>query len=267
MPHEAAIRLGVFVGLLALMSGLESLFPRRPRVEGRVRHAAVNLGLTIVDTLVLRVTLGAAAVQAALLVQEKHWGVLSLVEWPRWAEFALALMALDFAIYVQHVLTHALPVLWRLHRVHHTDLDFDATTGVRFHPAEILLSMLYKVALVFALGPSPLAVIVFEIILNGCAVFNHANVNLPQWLDRPLRLFLVTPDVHRVHHSVIPAETDSNFGFSVTWWDRICGTFRPQPARGHDAMEVGVAAHRAPLSLPRLLVLPMEHPGGDPPGQ
>ena len=263
MPHEAAIRLGVFVGLLIVMSALESLAPRRPRSEGRARHWAINLGLTIVDTLALRLTLGAAAVQAALMAHAEGWGVLALVDWPAWLEFVIALAALDFAIYVQHVLTHALPILWRLHRVHHSDINLDASSGVRFHPVEILLSMLYKVALVLALGPSAVAVIVFEVILNGCAVFNHANVKLPEGLDRVLRLVLITPDFHRVHHSVEVAETNSNFGFSVPWWDWMCGTYRPQPQKGHEAMDVGLAEHRESLGLGQLLVLPMERRIGE----
>lgn len=258
MPNEAAIRLGVFVGLLVVMSALEALAPRRPRTQSRARHWGINLGITVVDTLILRVTLGAAAVQAALIAHDQGWGALALVEWPVWAEFTLALLFLDFAIYVQHVMTHALPILWRLHRVHHTDLDFDATTGVRFHPVEILVSMLYKVTLVFAIGAPPVAVIVFEIILNGCSVFNHSNVKLPERLDRVLRTFIITPDFHRVHHSTIVHETNSNFGFSVPWWDWICGTYRAQPAKGHEAMDIGIQEHREPLSLGRLLLLPVE---------
>jgi sterol desaturase/sphingolipid hydroxylase (fatty acid hydroxylase superfamily) len=265
LQHEALIRLGVFLGLLTTMATLEAMRPRRPLTEARARRWSINLGLTAINTIILRVTLGAAAYQTALMTENLDWGALGLVAWPDWLEFALALLLLDFAIYLQHVLTHALPVLWRLHRVHHSDVNLDATSGSRFHPVEILISMAFKVAVVLALGPAPLAVVVFEIILNGCSVFNHANVRLPKGLDPILRKAIVTPDFHRVHHSAIATETNSNFGFSVPFWDWLCGTYRAAPVRGHEKMDIGVAELRDPaaLSLLRLLKLPLERSNGN----
>jgi len=260
MHNEPFIRLGIFLGLLIVMSTLEIFSPRRPLSEGRLRHWAINLSLTALNTLVLRLVLGAAAYETARVADAESWGALAFVDWPNWLEFLIAILVLDFALYVQHVMAHALPILWRLHRVHHSDVNLDATSGSRFHPVEILFSMLYKVAVVLALGPSALAVIVFEIVLNGSAVFHHANVRIPLALDRVLRLAIITPDLHRVHHSVIVGETNSNFGFSVPWWDRLCGTYCPQPRDGHDGMSVGIAEYRDPgeLSLLRLLKLPFE---------
>jgi sterol desaturase/sphingolipid hydroxylase (fatty acid hydroxylase superfamily) len=259
------IRLAIFLGLLVTMSALEVLAPRRPLSESRARRWSINLGITAINTVILRLTLGAAAYRVALVGEEKGWGALSLVEQPAWFEFVLALVILDFALYIQHVLSHALPILWRLHRVHHSDVNLDATSGSRFHPLEILYSMLYKAAVVLALGASPMAVVVFEIILNGCAVFNHANLKIPDVVERWLRLVIVTPDYHRLHHSVIRAETNSNFGFSIPIWDRLCGTYRPQPARGHEEMEIGILEYREPigLSLGRLLAMPLEREIGE----
>jgi sterol desaturase/sphingolipid hydroxylase (fatty acid hydroxylase superfamily) len=257
---ETLWRLGIFLGVFAVMAVWEVWRPRRQLAQPKSQRWGVNLTLTVLDTFVVRVTVGAIAVSAAVLAEQRQWGILHLLQVPGWVNALGSLIVLDFAIYLQHVLFHALPLFWRLHRVHHTDLDFDVTTGVRFHPMEILLSMLYKAALVLVLGAAPGAVITFEIILNACSQFNHSNIQLSERLDRLLRLLLITPDVHRVHHSVIAAETDSNFGFSVPFWDRLCGTYRAQPASPHASMSIGLENYRDPkaLSLVKLLLLPFK---------
>jgi sterol desaturase/sphingolipid hydroxylase (fatty acid hydroxylase superfamily) len=203
----------------------------------------------------------------ALLAQERHWGLLNNVPLPPWLGVVFGVMALDLAIYLQHVLFHAIPTLWRLHMVHHADLDIDVTTGLRFHPIEIVLSMGLKLMAVTLLGASPSAVLVFEVALNATAMFSHSNMRLPVWFDRWLRLFVVTPDMHRVHHSVIIRETNSNYGFNLPWWDRLFGTYKAQPDRSHDGMTIGLAQFRDParLTLHRLLALPfVGDPGGVP---
>jgi sterol desaturase/sphingolipid hydroxylase (fatty acid hydroxylase superfamily) len=211
-----------------------------------------------VDTVLLRLAFPLLAVGLAALAARQGWGLLNRGTLPAWLAFGLAVLALDLTIYLQHVMFHAVPALWRLHRMHHTDLDFDVTTGLRFHPIEIALSMGIKLAAVTVLGPPPAAVLVFEVLLNGTALFNHGNIRLPLALDRVLRLLLVTPDMHRVHHSIFPSETNSNFGFNLPWWDRLCGTYRAQPRDGHDAMTIGIDQFREPreLWLHRLLVQP-----------
>jgi len=211
-----------------------------------------------VNTLLLRVLFPTAAVGLALLGEERGWGLLNNLVLPTWLSLALAVLLLDFVIYLQHVMFHAAPALWRLHRMHHTDLDFDVTTGARFHPIEILLSMGLKLAAVAALGAPALAVLIFEVLLNATAMFNHANLRIPEAVDTVLRWVLVTPDMHRVHHSVVPRETNSNFGFNLPWWDRLLGTYRAQPAAGHRAMTIGIEQFRAPrdLWLDRMLVQP-----------
>jgi len=257
---EGFIRFGTFVGLLAVMALWEVWRPRRPfsLSQGKARHWATNLTLTALNTLVVRLTVGAVAVNAALFAQQRGWGVWSLLHLPAWANIVFSLVVLDFAIYLQHVLSHALPVFWRLHRVHHTDLDVDVTTGLRFHPLEILLSLIYKAALVLLLGAHPAAVIAFEVILNAASEFNHANVRLPAALEQILRKVVITPDLHRIHHSMVVAETNSNFGFSVPFWDRLCGTYRDQPGQPQTTMLLGLQDDRDPraLGLGRLLLLP-----------
>jgi len=259
LAHEPAIRLGVMLAILALMIGWEALAPRRQVVFGRRRRWPVNLGLLAVDGLVLRLIFPAAAVGLAVAVQAAGWGLLNAVAWPLWAEWIVALLALDLAIYGQHVAFHRVPLLWRLHRVHHTDLEFDVTTGLRFHPVEILLSMAFKGVVIALLGPAPAAVLLFEVLLNATSLFNHGNVRLPAGLDRRLRWIVVTPEMHRVHHSARRPETDSNFGFNLPWWDRLFGTYRAQPADGHEDMTIGVADWRDPrtLGLWRLLLQPL----------
>lgn len=243
MEHETAIRLGIFVGLFVLFAGLETLAPRRALRAGRSKRWITNWAFTIANTLMLRalaIGLPLLAVGAALDAQAQGWGLLNQLDWPAWVEVTLAVLVLDLAIWAQHLVTHKIPALWRLHRVHHADVDIDVTTAIRFHPVEIALSMLLKIALVYLLGPSALAVVLFEVLLNGTAMFNHANIRLPLWLDAALRRVLVTPDMHRVHHSIHRQEHDSNYGFALSIWDRAFGTYIAQPAAGHDAMEIGL---------------------------
>jgi sterol desaturase/sphingolipid hydroxylase (fatty acid hydroxylase superfamily) len=266
IPHEPVIRLGCFAGVLLLMALWEFLAPRRRLTVARPARWASNLGLVALDTLLVRFLVPLGAVGLALLAAERGWGVLNNVALPAWLAVALAVVALDLAIYLQHVLFHAVPLFWRLHMVHHADLDFDATTGVRFHPVEILLSLGIKLGVVVLLGAPPLAVLLFEVLLNATSVFNHGNVRLPRWLDRALRLVVVTPEMHRVHHSVVPRETNSNFGFNLSWWDWLFGTYRAQPAGGHEGMTIGLEQYRDERVADRLhwmLALPVLGQEGD----
>ena len=243
MENEAFIRLGVFLGLFALFATVEALAPRRARTQPRKSRWVTNWAVTILDTLTLRalaIFLPLLAVGAAVDAGEQGWGLFNRLEWPVGVELLLSLLILDFVIWAQHFITHKVPFLWRFHRVHHADRDIDVTTAVRFHPVEIAFSMALKIGVVYLLGPSAFAVILFEIILNGCAMFNHANIRLPEPVDRALRWVLVTPDMHRVHHSDLRAEHDSNYGFSLSWWDRLFGTYIDQPGKGHDGMTVGL---------------------------
>lgn len=257
--HETTIRLVFFFGVFALMAFWEVRAPRRALTLTRLQRWTSNLGLVVLNTLVLRILFPAAAVGMGLFTTAQGWGLLNAIALPNWLAVLVAVVALDFVIWVQHVLFHAVPGLWRLHRVHHADLDYDLTTGARFHPIEIVLSMLIKFATIAALGPPVVAVILFEVILNGMAMFNHANVRLPLGVDRVLRWFVVTPDMHRVHHSIADDETNSNFGFNLPWWDRLLGTYRDQPRAGHEGMTIGIRDHRDPHRVDRLdgmLVLP-----------
>jgi len=258
LAHEGVVRLSFFFAILIVMAVWESLSPRRPLKTSKTIRWYSNLGLVLIDTLALRILLPMQAVGVALFAQNRGWGLLNNISLPGWMEIAIAVLALDFVIYLQHAVFHFIPLFWRLHRVHHTDLDFDVTTGIRFHPIEILLSMGIKMAVVITLGPSPLAVILFEILLNATSMFNHGNVRLPVSIDRILRLFVVTPEMHRVHHSVLIREFNSNFGFNLPWWDRILGTYRAQPEAGHEGMTIGLAQFRNPgaITLPHLLILP-----------
>lgn len=243
MQYETAIRLTVFLGLFVIFAGLEAVAPRRARVTSRQKRWVTNLGITVLNTLALRalaVALPVLAVGAAVDAWVNGWGVLNHVAWPFWFEVILTLLLLDLAIWAQHLISHKVPLFWRFHRMHHADRDMDVTTALRFHPVEILASMVLKIGLVYLLGPPAIAVVLFEVILNGTALFNHSNLRLPQWLDRALRLVLVTPDMHRVHHSVIRTEHDSNYGFALSLWDRIFRTYRAQPMAGHDDMTVGL---------------------------
>ncbi len=226
----------------------------------RAQRWPINLGLAALNMLLMRVTIGGLAYLAAVYAQAQGWGLLHLTVTPDWLAIAVTLLLLDFAIYGQHIVMHKWPLLWRLHQVHHTDLEFDATTAVRFHPFEIVLSMFYKVAWILLLGADPAAVIAFEIILNGAATFNHSNVDIHPALDRKLRRLIITPDMHRIHHSVRRAEMDSNYGFSISLWDRLCGTYVADPQDPQTCMTIGLAAYRKPaeLSFLRLLRLPFK---------
>jgi sterol desaturase/sphingolipid hydroxylase (fatty acid hydroxylase superfamily) len=262
MDNEPAIRLGFFFGILAAVALWEVAAPRRVRAHSRVRRWPNNLGIVVFNTLLLRLLFPTAAVGFAIWCASEGWGLFNSLALPAWLEFIAAVALLDFAIYLQHVMVHAVPLFWRLHRMHHADLDFDVTTGARFHPVEIILSMGIKFMVIAALGPAAAAVLVFEILLNATAMFNHGNVRIPAGLDRLLRLFVVTPDMHRVHHSIVVRETNSNFGFSLPWWDRLFGTYRAQPAAGHEAMIIGIEQFREPgdLWLHRMLIQPVRGP-------
>ena len=240
---EAGLRLTVFLGAFCLFASLEAIKPRRARVASRTSRWTTNWAITIIDSLTLRamaVLLPVLAVTAAIDAQEIGVGLFTHLALPIWLEWLAVVLILDFLIWGQHVLTHKIPLLWRLHRVHHADRDMDVTTAIRFHPIEIALSMVLKIGAVYLLGPAAGAVILFEIILNASALFNHANFALPQSIDSKLRLVLVTPDMHRVHHSINRAEHDTNYGFCLSVWDRFCGTYKQQPDDGHDAMTVGL---------------------------
>ena len=242
--NEPMIRLACFFAVLLAMMLWEWRKPRRALSLPRARRWPANLGIIVVDSIVLRLVFPVLAVGAAELAAARGWGLFHGLNAPFWLALPASLLILDLAIYTQHVAFHKVAVLWRLHRMHHTDLDFDVTTALRFHPLEIVLSMLIKLVLVTLLGVPAVAVMLFEVILNATAMFNHGNVGLPQRLDRALRWILVTPDMHRVHHSIRPEETDSNFGFNLPWWDRLFGTYRDQPRDGHAGMTIGLEYFR-----------------------
>ncbi|MEW6428884.1 MAG: sterol desaturase family protein [Thermodesulfobacteriota bacterium] len=258
VSHEGTIRLAFFFGILVLVGVVELWRPRRLLTTSKLSRWFGNLGVVAISTLLVRLIIPISAVQLAVWAGERGWGVLHLMELGFWLEVVLVVAALDCIIYLQHVMFHAVPVLWRLHMMHHADLDYDLTTGIRFHPLEILISMGIKFAAIVLLGAHPAAVVIFEILLNGTAMFNHGNFFLPLAVDRALRLFVVTPDMHRVHHSVFPSETNANFGFNLPWWDRLMGTYRAQPRMGHTEMTIGLNQFRDPakLTLPGMLLLP-----------
>ncbi len=263
LGHEVSVRLAFFFGIFAVMAIWEVLSPCRPPSVSKGVRWANNLGLVFLNSVVLRLLFPAAAVGVAAVAQRHGWGLFNYYELPIAVSVLCSVVAMDLVIYLQHVMVHAIPVLWRLHRVHHADLDYDVTTGARFHTLEIILSMLIKFATVLLLGPPLVAVVIFEVLLNATAMFNHANVRLPAGADRMLRWFLVTPDMHRVHHSVEDDETNSNFGFSLTWWDRLFGTYRDQPRAGHLGMTIGIHKYRDPKQvdrLPGMLALPFVAP-------
>lgn len=244
--NETIIRISFFVGILLVMAIWEIIAPRRALTVSKAVRWANNLGLVFLNTFVLRVLFPAAATGVALLAIEQQWGLFNQFDAPIWFAVLASVVIMDLVIYLQHVMVHAVPVLWRLHRVHHADLDYDVTTGARFHTFEIILSMLIKFATIILLGPPVVAVIIFEVVLNAMAMFNHGNVGLPKKLDTLLRWFIVTPDMHRVHHSVEDDETNSNFGFNLSWWDRSLGTYRDQPRAGHEGMTIGIRGFRKP---------------------
>jgi len=240
LAHESALRLGCFSAVFAAMASWEFAASLRERVQSRGKRWFLNLGLSALSLLITRLLFPAAAVGVALVAEQRSWGLFNQVELSRLLVLILSIVLLDLAIYAQHAIFHFVPVLWRLHRVHHSDRDFDLTTGIRFHPIEIVLSILIKFAVVIALGAPPLAVLIFEILLNATSMFNHGNVRIARSIDRWLRWAVVTPDMHRVHHSVETDETNSNFGFSLPWWDRAFGTYRAQPRAGHLEMTIGL---------------------------
>lgn len=258
------VRFVAFATIFVGMATLEHVWPRRTQRSHRLRRWPTNLAIVALGIAVVRLLALASvplvAVGVAALASQRQWGLLNLVSWNGWIELAIALVALDFALWLQHVLSHRVPALWRLHRMHHADIDFDVTTALRFHPLEIGLSMLYKSLWVILLGPSVTAVVVFEIVLNGLAVFNHSNAALPGWLDRILRVLVVTPDMHRVHHSIDAHEHHRNFGFNLAIWDRLFSTYRPQPALGHTGMQIGLPAYQddRPTRLWWSLALPFK---------
>ena len=259
LQYESLLRLGSFGAVFITMAVWELRRPRRRLLLGKLQRWGHNLGLFLINTLVVRILFPTAALGFALSAQSLNFGLFNWLDWPYWIEVVLAVLLLDLAIYAQHLAMHHVPMLWRLHRVHHADLDIDLTTGSRFHTVEILLSMLIKWGVILLLGPAVFAVLIFEILLNGMAVFNHSNVSLPKTLDRLVRGLLVTPDMHRVHHSVERFETDSNFGFNLSLWDRLFRTYRDQPRMGHDDMVIGLPEFRDPAQvdrLPGMLALP-----------
>ena len=267
LHYEPIIRLSCFLGVLLAMMGWEWRWPRRTLSLSRARRWPANLGIILIDSGVLQWLFPVLAVGMAELAENRNWGLFHGLNAPFWLTFVATLLLLDLTIYAQHVAFHKIPLLWRLHRMHHTDLDFDVTTALRFHPLEIALSMLLKLAVVVLLGAPPVAVMLFEVILNATALFNHGNVRLSRGLDRVLRWVLVTPDMHRVHHSIHREETDSNFGFNLPWWDRLFGTYRDQPRDGHVGMTIGLEYFRdwRATRLDGLLLQPFLIPNRDDP--
>ena len=241
---EQLIRLTGFLGVLATLMVIEVLAPRRRGAIGRWQRWRGNLAIVVLDTLLVRLVFPAAAIGVAVTAEVQGWGLLNILALPDWLTILVSLVALDLLIYAQHVAFHAVPLLWRVHRMHHSDPEIDVTTALRFHPIEITLSLILKFAAIVALGVPPLAVLIFEVVLNAAAMFNHSNVALPRALDRVLRWVIVTPDMHRVHHSIVARETNSNFGFNLPWWDRVFGSYCAQPAAGHEAMMIGLKEFR-----------------------
>jgi sterol desaturase/sphingolipid hydroxylase (fatty acid hydroxylase superfamily) len=262
--YEPLIRLAGFGSVFMVMALWELVAPRRKQAIGRGCRWPNNLGVVAMNTLLVRILFPTTAVGLALLAQSGGFGLFNMIAAPAWAAVVASVVILDLAIYLQHVLFHAVPALWRLHRMHHADLEFDVSTGLRFHPIEILLSMLIKFAVVAALGAPPLSVLIFELLLSSTSMFNHGNVRIPSGIDRVLRWLVVTPDMHRVHHSIRSPETNSNFGFNLPWWDRLFGTYRPQPAAGHEAMTIGIEQFRdaRELGLHRMLLQPFRGDAG-----
>jgi sterol desaturase/sphingolipid hydroxylase (fatty acid hydroxylase superfamily) len=262
MQLEQTIRLSAFLSVLLLVALWELLSRRRPLQNNKLRRWLTNLSLVAINTIAVRVLFPVLPVAAAHYAQAHGSGVLNLLSLPFGLKALFSFILLDFVIYLQHLLFHNTPFLWRLHRMHHTDLDLDVTSGNRFHPLEIMISMVIKMAAIVLLGAPYQAVVAFEVVLNACAMFSHGNIKLPAALDRQLRLILVTPDMHRVHHSTIVQETNSNFGFNLPWWDRLCDTYRSQPEKGHLDMTIGLKEYRDPekLTLLRLLVQPFTSP-------
>jgi sterol desaturase/sphingolipid hydroxylase (fatty acid hydroxylase superfamily) len=252
------VRASVFLIVFAILAIIEVLTPRRRLSVPKIQRWRINLSIIALNPLSVALVFPFLPIGLALLTSEQGWGLLNQWALPYWLKIIIGFVVLDFVIYMHHVLHHTLPTLWRLHMMHHADLDFDLTTGLRFHPIEVIISTVIKLAAVAALGVPPIAVLAFEVALNATSMFNHSNIVIPVKADRRLRLLVVTPDMHRVHHSVIIKETNSNFGFNLPWWDRLFGTYKDQPDKGHTDMVIGLSQFREQrkLSLPRLLILP-----------
>ena len=265
--YEPYVRLGVFGGVFLAMATWELVGPRRHQIVVRRVRWPSNLGIVVFDTLLVRLIFPTSAVGLALVADARGWGFFHLLALPSWIVIVASVVLLDLAIYLQHVLFHAVPALWRLHRMHHADLAFDVTTGFRFHPIEILVSMMIKLTVVAALGAPAVAVLIFEVLLNATSMFNHGIVRIADKLDLILRWVVVTPDMHRVHHSIQPTETNRNFGFNLPWWDRLFGTYQPEPSAGQEAMTIGIEQFRDPreLHLDRMLVQPFHGSVGNHP--
>lgn len=257
---ETVIRLSAALGIFCIMISWEYLSPRRPQHINRKQRWPVNLGLAAFNMAIMRLSIGGLAYLSAATAASQGYGLLNWLAATEWLSIIVTLLFLDFAIYCQHIVSHKWPLLWRLHQVHHTDLEFDATTAVRFHPLEIMISMLYKVLCIVLIGANPWAVIAFEIILNAAATFNHSNIDIPPALDKKLRRLIITPDMHRIHHSTVPAETDSNYGFSISCWDRLCRTYVAEPRQPQTTMAIGLSPFREPheLGFMQLLLLPFK---------
>jgi len=259
IKYEAELRLGFFLGVFIVLAIAEAIVPRRALLMPKGKRWLANLSILFINGVSVRLIAPAAAIGIALFAEQRGIGLLYSVEWPLPLKILLAVIALDLVIYLQHVMFHAVPLLWRLHRVHHADLDFDVTTGIRFHPIEILLSLAIKAAAIFVIGAPMAAVLIFELMLNLTSMFNHSNIRIPVVADSLLRLFVVTPDMHRVHHSIDGDESNRNFGFSLPWWDHLFGTYRSQPRMGHQGMTIGISAFRDPrqcVALNGMLSLP-----------
>ncbi len=264
LANEATLRLSFFLGVFLILALWELVSPRRNRKYSKLFRWSNNFAIVVIGSVVVRFLFPLLAVGMAIVAQEKSWGLLNLLSLPQWVAIVVALLAMDLVIYFQHLLLHAVPALWRMHRMHHADLDFDVTTGFRFHPVEIALSMGIKLMVVLLLGIPAVAVLIFEIILNATALFNHSNIRISKSLDRVLRWFVVTPDMHRVHHSVLTQETNSNFGFNLPWWDRLFKTYRSQPRDGHETMTIGIELFRTrrDLRFDQMLVQPLRKSKG-----
>jgi len=258
MNVDLIIRISAFVGIFAVMALWEMLAPRRQWQMAKGKRWVINLAMVGFNSFFPRAIFASGPFGAAILAEQREVGLLQQINGPWWAKVMIAVVLLDLVVYVQHVLMHAVPLLWRLHMVHHSDMDFDVTTGVRFHPIEIALSMVIKIGAVILIGAAPIAVLIFEVLLNATSMFNHSNVSIPTNVDRVLRWIIVTPDMHRIHHSIIPRETNRNFGFNLPWWDRVLGTYLKDPSKGHEHMTIGLEQYRDPARLTwlRLVVLP-----------
>lgn len=254
----SAFRLISFLAALSGFAFWEWISPRRKLSQPKTNRWTINISMHLINTTFVYFFMGAIVYSTALLAKEEGWGLMNWLHFPQPLSLLLTVLILDFVIYLQHRFFHLIPHFWRFHRIHHTDLDFDVSTGIRFHPIEIMVSLIIKMIAIVLIGADPWGTVVFEIVLNASSLFNHANIFIPLPIDKKLRWVLVTPDVHRIHHSIFSNETNSNFGFSVTWWDRLCRTYRDQPKRPHTEMEIGLPSHRKAekLKLVDLLILP-----------